>query len=232
MSTYFIVLLFTISVPFIKSFDERMPFYKLWKFFFPAVLVSGSFFIAWDIWFTHLGIWGFNPMHLQGWYLAGLPIEEYLFFLFVPYACMFSYEALKLYISDVWFTKHANTLSYSLLLMSGLHVILFYPKAYPLSTFGLLFFGLIINIFFIKPHYLGRFFMTYFIVALPFLMVNGVLTGSFIEEEVVWYNAQEIMGARIGTIPFEDYFYGLLLMLMTVNIYEALKQKFTPSEAS
>ena len=57
-------------------------------------------------------------------------------------------------------------------------------------------------------------------------MVNGVLTGSFIDQEVVWYNSDAIMGVRIGTIPFEDYFYGFLLILLICNLYEYLKVKY------
>jgi len=230
MSTYFIVLLFTISVPFIKSFDSRMPFYKQWKFFFPAVSLSAGFFIAWDIWFTSMGVWGFNPMHIQGWLIGGIPIEEYLFFIFIPYACLFTYEALPIYLSDRWFTKHAKTISYTLIALSAFLSILYYTKAYPFATFSLLFFTLSLTTWLLNPHYLGRFYLTYGIVAIPFLMVNGVLTGSFIEEEVVWYNAKEIIGFRIGTIPFEDYFYGLLLMLLTVIIYEGFKSKFSASK--
>ncbi len=230
MSTYFIVLLFTISVPFIKSFDSRMPFYKHWKFFFPAVGISAGFFIVWDIWFTNMGVWGFNPLHIQGWLIAGIPIEEYLFFIFIPYACIFTYETLPLYISDRWFSKHAKNISYTLIALSALFSVLYYTKAYPFATFTLLFVVLSITTWFIKPFYLGRFYLTYGIVAIPFLIVNGILTGSFIEEEVVWYNAQEIIEFRIGTIPFEDYFYGLLLMLLTVIFYEGLKSKFSSTK--
>ena len=50
--------------------------------------------------------------------------------------------------------------------------------------------------------------------------MDGILTGTFIEEEVVWYNDEAIMGMRLGTIPVEDIFYAMFLMLMNIAIYE------------
>jgi lycopene cyclase domain-containing protein len=226
MSTYFIVLACSIIVPFAASFDKRIAFHLRWKYFFPAVLISASLFLVWDILFTKMGVWGFNPMHVQGWYVLALPVEEILFFIFIPYACVFSYEALKLLADDTWFKKQASIITCVLAVICLANILLFYPRAYPTATFTLLLSLLGINFFVLKPDYLGRFYLSYAIMSIPFLAVNGVLTGSLIEQEVVWYNPNQIIGLRIGTIPFEDYFYGLLLMLLTTNIYEMLMKKF------
>ena len=52
-------------------------------------------------------------------------------------------------------------------------------------------------------------------------MVNGFLTAI----PVVVYNNAENMATRIFTIPVEDIFYGMLLALMNVVIYEKLQEK-------
>ncbi|MFW5916627.1 MAG: lycopene cyclase domain-containing protein, partial [Bacteroidota bacterium] len=90
ISTYFIINIFTIIIPFIFSFDKKVAFYKSWPAFFPALFITALFFIAWDVIFTHYGVWGFNELHLQGISLAGLPVEEWLFFVTIPYAVVFT----------------------------------------------------------------------------------------------------------------------------------------------
>jgi lycopene cyclase domain-containing protein len=57
--------------------------------------------------------------------------------------------------------------------------------------------------------------------------VNGILTGTGIENPVVWYNDAENLGIRLLTIPIEDTFYGLELVLLHVVIMNYLESKKT-----
>ncbi|HJW30998.1 MAG TPA: lycopene cyclase domain-containing protein, partial [Saprospiraceae bacterium] len=82
--TYLGVDLLTVLVPFLFSFHPRIRFDRWFRVYVVANLISATVFIAWDILFTRLGVWGFNPHYVLGIHIAGLPIEEVLFFFCIP----------------------------------------------------------------------------------------------------------------------------------------------------
>lgn len=177
------------------------------------------FFIAWDIGYTKSGIWGFNPTYLSGIYFFNLPIEEVLFFVCIPYSCLFTYCCLKVFF-PIKPSEYTHLITYKLsfaLLVAG---IKFIPNLYTCVTLISLSFVL----FFIQikdnPIWLPRLYTTLIILIIPFLLVNGILTGSGLENPIVWYNENEITGFRILTIPIEDFAYGMLLLLCITYLFE------------
>ena len=78
--TYLVLDIASVLFPLALSFDKKVAFYKLWKYLFPAMVISGAFFILWDVLFTAQGVWGFNPKYITGINVFNLPIEEVLFF--------------------------------------------------------------------------------------------------------------------------------------------------------
>jgi len=225
MYTYLIINLLAISVPFIASFDSRLNFYKQWRYLFPAILITLSFFIAWDILYTHLGIWGFNERYLTGIKIVNLPVEEWLFFITIPYACVFTYAALKYLIKKDVFGPWSQQITLALIFLLLITALLNFSKLYTSVTFILTAVFLAMHMFLFKSEYLGRFYFAYLIILIPFLIVNGVLTGSIIHEEVVYYDNSMNLGIRIFTIPIEDSVYGLLLILMNVTLFEWFKSR-------
>lgn len=225
MYTYLLVNLFTIIIPFGYSFDRRIRFHKQWRHLFPAMLISGGLFIAWDVAFTNWGVWGFNARYLLGIEIINLPLEEWLFFIAIPYACVFTYEAFKVLIPHDLLGKQSRVISWVLILGLSIIAIFNLEKAYTATTFLLLSAFIAFLEIVVKPKYLGRFYLAYGVVILPFFIVNGILTGSWIDEEVVWYNDLENLGIRMGTIPVEDTFYGMLLILLNVFLFELLRSR-------
>ena len=222
--TYLLINIFTISYPLFKSFEQKVNMVSRWPALLPAIGITAAIFIIWDALFTAMGVWGFNDSHLIGVKMLGLPLEEWLFFFTVPYACMFIYEVLNYFVKrDVLggvARPFSIVLAVFLVVMGALHLDKWYTSVTFLSTAAWL--GLII---WRKPDWLGRFYLGYMVSLVPFLMVNGVLTGSFLDEPVVWYNDAENLGLRIATIPVEDSMYMLLMLLMNTTLYEGLRRK-------
>jgi len=182
-------------------------------------------FIIWDIIFTKNGVWGFNNEYLLGINLLELPIEEWLFFIFIPYACIFTHFALLICFPKLFLPKKITiSISLILLLFFSLITILSIDKWYTVINFS---YGIILLLIVLTKNVklLQTYLPTFLVMLIPFFIVNGVLTGSFIENEVVWYNNDENLGIRIGTIPVEDIVYAFTLILTSLFLMTLLKQK-------
>jgi lycopene cyclase domain-containing protein len=223
VSTYGWVLIFTIVGPLALSFDKKVHFYTYFKPLFKAIIPVAVFFLLWDSFFTYNQIWGFNQEYLAKFYIYNLPIEEVLFFFLVPYACIFIYEVLIAYFPTLKLNRLANILSY-ILLLCGLLMLLFGTGNWYTSSACIIGCGLILYTGIINKKTWYPFFILSFIIALiPFVIVNGVLTGAITENPIVWYANSHIIGLRIITIPVEDIYYNLSMLLPIVWIYERLK---------
>ena len=222
--TYLTVDICCILVPFLFSFHPRIKFYKQWKYFVLPSVLTAIFFLVWDIAFTRSGVWSFNPRYLIGASLFGLPMEEYLFFFIVPYCCVYTYYCMSKFFNFKRYTKAANEGAIflaSVLMLVGLSHM---ARLYTSVTF-LLLVVLLAFLVFKRVKYLPVFFVSFAMILVPFFISNGILTGSFIKEPVVGYNNKYNLGIRMFTIPIEDTFYGMLLMLMNVAGFEYLKRR-------
>lgn len=220
--TYLLIDFFTISVPFIYSFHPKLNFYKTWKAFFPAVFLTGILFLIWDVYFTSLGVWGFNPDYLVGLKVGNMPIEEILFFFCIPYACVFTFHCLDLFIKKPIPLSVEKILTPVLLLICILMAVLYRSHIYPAATFLLLAAVLFCSRYILKIGWLPKFYIIYTVLLFPFLIVNGLLTGTGLDAPIVWYDNNQIIGFRILTIPVEDVFYGMALILVNLLIYKHL----------
>ena len=229
METKFLYLLLNLAAwlpPFILSFDKRVAYFKRWRYLIPSILAVGVFFIVWDVLFTRWGVWGFNERYLTGIQFIHLPLEEWLFFFTVPYASVFIYDCLKAYFPEWKFRRAGSWISLILALILMMLGIFNLTRWYTAVTFVLLSY-LLFYLAYRKMEYLGRFFIAYLIVLIPFFIMNGILTGTGIGGQVVWYNDEENLGIRLVTIPLEDLFYGMLLVLGNVSLYEYFQAKRT-----
>jgi len=220
--TYIFLDIVTIVGPLFLSFDKKVAFYKYFSKLAIATFFTSLIYIIWDILFTQMGVWRFNPQYLIGLNIVNLPIEEYGFFTVVPYACIFIYMCLKIYFPRIKIPF--NLTWYLFTLGSILLSILYFNKIYTSITFGLIALTLLalrgLATTFIK-NYWSHLILAWIIAIIPMAYVNGVLTS----KPVLIYNDLQNMSVRIGTIPFEDFFYNFLYMLWSISIFEFLQMK-------
>ena len=180
-------------------------------------------YTSFRLYFTHIGVWGFNERYLIGIDLFGIPIEEILFFVTIPYASIFTFKTIQQYFQE------SSLKNLGRLFLGGVFgfsfLILF-------IGFSNLYTGTIVKLslvtsflfLFLDSKWIGHFALTFILLLIPFLALNGILTGSLIENEIVWYNENEILGKRIGTIPIEDLFYAFLLLIWNIYFFEKFKK--------
>ena len=222
---YLLLDLGSISIPFLFSFHPRLKFYKYWKAFSLSMVLTMLIFIPWDVIFTQNGIWGFNDTYFLEHRIFSLPIEEWLFFICIPYACVFTHYALLTYFPNTKISsKSTRLISYILLGILLITMVINYDKWYTLINF---LYAIILVPIVLKTNepLLQKYFLTFLVMLIPFFVVNGILTGSFIESEVVWYNNDENLGIRFFTIPIEDTIYAFTLILSNLALTEFFQKK-------
>ncbi|MEO1436631.1 MAG: lycopene cyclase domain-containing protein, partial [Bacteroidota bacterium] len=189
---YLWINLFTISGPLILSFDKKVAFWRSWKYVLPSILLTMLVFIPWDIVFTQVGVWGFNPAYyFEPGKLLGLPPGDWLFFITVPYACIFIYECLLAYVKKDVLKPVEPLLSYGFILFCSIAAVLFWGNLYTSTTCLLTAALLAVHVWIWKTPWLSRFYLAYFVSLFPFFLVNGMLTGGFTKNPVVLYNDLE-----------------------------------------
>ena len=217
-----------IIFPLLFSFYTKFNFYKQWRYFVWPCLTVAAFFIIWDAVFTHIGVWSFNNRYVLGYYFMGLPLEEFLFFICIPYACTFTYHCMQLFFNFERFRNAASKVSLVLASVLVLIALLHLSQLYTSVTFVLLA-AFLVFIALKKATYMPAFYLTFLLILIPFFISNGILTGTGLPEPVVIYNNKHNLGIRMFTIPFEDTFYGMLLLLLNVAGYEWMRRRVNES---
>ncbi len=230
--TYFLILAASLAGPLLLSFDKKVAFYKKWKYLFPAMIFPALLFIVWDELKTKNGVWHFSDAHTVGIKLGILPLEEVLFFFIIPFCCVFIYECMRAYFPGIIGKKWGYTVLMMLGLIFLITAIITFGKDYTFYTSLLN--ALFIGVFLLfrkqfSSFDVSSFLVAYLVILFPFLIVNGFLTAI----PVVIYNDAENLGMRIFSflpwpmhnIPFEDIFYGMLLIFLNIVLYEKFQNR-------
>lgn len=237
--TYLFVLGITFIAPFLLGFHPSVAFNREWKKIGKGLFWIAVVYIPWDILKTYFGVWSFNPKYITGIFLINLPLEEVLFFIATPFACLFSYACVQYYwpkkgTEKVKFKKTAQwgllTLCVLALSVLSLNITGWYTS----SAISAAIIMTLWSYFQLSKRQFVIGLLTWAILLIPFYICNGILTGiNFweypfwntdrvnIENAVVLYNNAENAGIRIWSVPLEDFFYGIGFYWIAVLNWES-----------
>ncbi len=222
---YLLIDALVLAGPLTRAFEPRIRYIGQTKHLAVGMLFMMALFIPWDVAKTAYGVWGFNPKYLVGPSLWGLPLEEWLFFVVVPWATFFIYEVLQLFFPWTQSKRSAFVAVEMIGAFSATLALVYHDRWYTLTAAG----GLALGCAWLlwkRPNWTASFLRSWALGLVPFFLVNGVLTGAFIPEPIVWYNDAENMGIRLGTIPLEDALYGMFMMLMYTGGVQWARNRF------
>ena len=211
--------------PLALSFDKKVAFYKKWPALLGSLAVVSTAYILWDVLATAGGHWSFSEDHAGDISILGLPLGELLFFVVVPYACIFIYEVLRAYIpskrvlTDGAVSAAGIGLAIAFLALGAA----FWDQPYTLLVmFSMAVLSLLAAVFgrgmFSENHtwlYLG-------VCLVPFMIANGILTGV----PIVSYSPSAIWGVRVIRIPLEDFFYNFGMLGFYLIVHYHLRRRF------
>ncbi|WP_028972851.1 lycopene cyclase domain-containing protein [Spirochaeta cellobiosiphila] len=210
MSLYIILNIIILGSTLIFSFDKRVSFYKVWPKMGLIYLTVSVFFIVWDMWATHQGHWSFNPRY-TGVKIGNLPLGEILFFISVPYSCMFLWEIVNYFFPKTHNRKKSKSIVVTVIVMLlfAVAAIVFWQYEYT-RTVCIVAIPLPLLLYFYYPYPLvdTRSIVYCGAITVAFVITNGILTGL----PVVNYGEGHYLGLRVLTIPVEDFVYNFCLI--------------------
>jgi lycopene cyclase domain-containing protein len=229
---YLLIDVLIIFFPILLSFKWKFAYYRYFKALFPAIAIVGLGYIIWDAIVTARGDWFFNYTYLSGITIIGLPLEEILFFIVVPYSCIFIYENLEFFLPDkkIPFNRMFYIGLAILFIIGG---IIFYYQDYTILALMSCAFFFLVAAFFAPDILQSRNYWLYICISMiPFIIFNYLLTST----PIVLYNPVAIWGGdglwngRFFTIPLEDFFYNFSLLSLYLLTYRYFKKRWISSK--
>jgi lycopene cyclase domain-containing protein len=226
--TYLLINVFIIAVPLALTFDRRIFYYRQIPAVGFATAVVSACYLIWDVLVTARGEWSFNGKYLTGVHLLNIPLEEVLFFITVPYSCLFIYEVV-LYATQARVSKMSTPVMITAVVLLAAASLALRDQGYTSKALASCGFFLTVAYLLDRPLLTSRrYWMWLAICYIPFLLINSVLTAL----PVVEYNPTAIFGLRVFTIPIEDFFYNYAMLSFYLLFYRMRRKSLEPEPAN
>ena len=206
MPLYTLINLIILAGPLALSFDRKVAFFRQWPAFIGALIPVSGAYLVWDGLVTNAGHWWFSERYSGMFRIAGLPVGEILFFITVPYACIFIYAVVRAYFKERRFERATvvRLVGMSFAVCFVILALIVSDHGYTALAFASIAILLVVSCTFDPSMWMSSHTLLFFLLSyLPFLLANGALTAL----PIVNYSSNAILGVRVYTIPLEDFFY-------------------------
>jgi isorenieratene synthase len=177
-------------------------------------------FVAWDTVVAGRH-WTFNDAYVST-RLLGLPLGEWAFFLTVPLACSYTWEMLTGGVDPAPVRRAAPVWAAAVGLVAAGAAAWSRGLEYTGFGCGALAGAIALDLMGGGRVLRHRRFGVFTGMVVGFTVIfNGYLTA----RPVVLYDARYQLDLRIGTIPIEDFLYGLALVVANVTVFERLRDR-------
>jgi lycopene cyclase domain-containing protein len=224
---YLLFNIIVIAGPLAYSFEKNVYFRQYWR---EAALGIGSslvVYVVWDAAVTNRH-WFFNPLYIMDFRFFKLPIEEWLFFITVPYACLFVKEVLAIFVKN----RSVRGLEWVRAFMFA-----FLPAGIIVFQNGKEYTGLVLIAFSVVAFVDRQLGVHTLLQTRTYLLLACVVGFTFVfnmyltARPLLIYAPEYQLDFRIITIPIEDFGYGVTHIALCNIVYEYFKVRAGKSRA-
>jgi len=223
MIQYLLLDAIILAGPLLFSFERRIRYYRRWPAVAASIALVGTAYVIWDAIATERGDWAFAEAYTSGIHIAGLPLAEVLFFVVVPYSCLFIYEALQVFMRDRELPVYRPFylgISVVALVLAGLY----HEQSYTFTVLVVVAAFFTIAVLFFREVLASLHFWLFLLFSfIGFLIFNYLLTSI----PVVTYGSSAIWGVRVTTIPVEDFLYNISMLGFYFLVYWWARQRLS-----
>lgn len=221
--TYLLINLAIIIGPLAFTFHRKIKYYTQLLIVAKTTFFVSTTYICLDVFAHKIGFWDYSPLRTTAISIFDLPLGEVLFFITIPYSCLFVWVILKTHTKKV--VHNHNYLFLFIQVLSLLLIVIGYTFGlgrYYLETLGLIILIVIAYKYNLIVLFRSRQYYLFLIFGFTvFLLFNYLLTSY----PVVVYDDSFSSGIRLATIPLEDFFYNFSLLSTYIIVFEYIASK-------
>jgi lycopene cyclase domain-containing protein len=217
---YLIFNLLVILPVLVLSFTTNVKPHKHIKGLLAGYLFVSLPFAIWDVWAVSRGHWGFNPEYVLGPKLFGVPFEEFLFFITIPFALIYTWGVVKKFIGDIGVPAIMPLIAMGSISAFSIWSLIFYWDNGYTRTASIVALFTILLLLGTRLAYSLRFWTFQLILLGLFLIFNSVLTML----PIVTYDVNAIIGFKFGDIPIEDFLFNFAFANLFLLAYHTADQ--------